>query len=158
MIQTKTAFQKIKPAYYPPVQLTQPLDYRKYKKKDGEWFDRTTKNPGQLGVSIKIAETMTNTVGPMVIKVDQKDKPWNLYKKEQTQKKLKKKKKPKKVKDPEKPEMYLSQDQLKRFNKNMVTVELSNKDYSIKDTEATSDYHRSNNPARLDDSIKLPKI
>ena len=40
----------------------------------------------------------------------------------------------------------------------MVTVELSNKDYSIKDTEATSDYHRSNNPARLDDSIKLPKI
>lgn len=43
----------------------------------------------------------------------------------------------------------------------MVTVELSSKDYSIKDTEATSDYHKSNNPARqsvLDESIKLPKI
>ena len=139
------------------MQLTQKQDLKKYKKKDGEWFDRTTKNPGQLGVSIKIAETIQNKVGPLAIKVEQKDKPWNLYK--QTQKKLKKKKKTKKIKDPEKPEMYLSQEQLKRFNKNMVTVELSSKDYSVKDTEATSDFHRSNNPgARLDDSIKLPKI
>ena len=40
-----------------------------------------------------------------------------------------------------------------------MTVDLSSKDYSVKDTEATSDFHKSNHPARIDEaSIKLPKI
>lgn len=87
------------------------------KKKDAEWFDKNTQNPGQLGEQIQIKENRDQKIPGL--KPEKYVKTWKVEKK--------KKKKSKKVKKVD--ASMLNSEQLLRFNKNMVTVELSSKDY-----------------------------
>ena len=88
------------------------------KKKDADYFDQNTSNPGQLGQPIKIEELRHQTIPSK--NPDKYVKTWKIQK----NKKAKKVKKGKKIE-----ESTLNHEQLLRFSKNMLTVDLTSKDY-----------------------------
>ena len=120
--QVRNAFQGSVPIRHQQQTLTSLKDQRskKFGKKDDLWYDRAANNPGQLGTPIKIHEQRTQT--KPAIHIDRFDRPWqhNSHKK-------KSKKKKEIVPDP----AALGPVQLKRLNKNMVTIDLTADQYEV---------------------------
>ena len=101
-----------------------------------------TKNPGQVGVPIRIPEHRTQLVPPVPNKYH--ETPWRVEKKV----KAKKKRQP----------LEMSLGQMNRFNKNLTTIELSASDYSA--STAASDVLKSKSekpePAQPEPPVSKP--
>lgn len=137
--------------------LTEKKDRVKFWNRD---FDKKTQNPGQLGEIIKFTEVKTNTVGPLAPGTYKRV--WNDYKKEQKAK-LQKKKLKKATKKQTEP--VLDKDNLLRFNKNMVTIEMASKDYEPTFSDAPSaitkdhsQYSQSSSLNKKINKIQIPKL
>lgn len=73
----RDAFEKVKPVHLKQEVITSKKDRVKFPEKDGDWFDKETRNPGQLGGSVFFGETRDQKVPPIPLRYE---KPWLITK------------------------------------------------------------------------------